>query len=229
MRSSSRNIFYFGKMERINSNMIMKIYLEKTFGRLEWSFIRDSLDFFNFLLKSPNSSCHSSYHLPSLSLLMGKHTKLPKHNANPGYFQQQIKPKINHSKSKIIFSHNSSITNSKKCATILKMPTRPHFGKYFRFPIFHSKPDNNDFQFIIHNLKTKLNGWKTKFLNMIERIVLAKSSINKIISHVMQYIQLPAKVNDNINRIVRNFIWCATCRKEKVAPNRERNRGNGCA
>lgn len=41
-------ITHFQKMKGKNANTILKIDLKKVFDRLEWSFIRDSLLFFNF-------------------------------------------------------------------------------------------------------------------------------------------------------------------------------------
>lgn len=41
-------ITYFSKMKGKKSNMILKINLEKAFDRIEWSFVRQALHFFNF-------------------------------------------------------------------------------------------------------------------------------------------------------------------------------------
>ncbi|KAF3647283.1 hypothetical protein FXO38_18738 [Capsicum annuum] len=68
---------------------------------------------------------------------------------------------------------------------ILGIQSKDKFGKYLGFLVFHKKPCNRDFQFILDNLNTKLAGWKTKFLNMAGRIILTKSSLASIPAHVM--------------------------------------------
>lgn len=51
---------------------------------------------------------------------------------------------------------------------------------------------------------------------MAWRIVLAKSRLNSIPSHVMQYIYLPTKVTNQIDKLQRNFIWATTPKKENT-------------
>nr|XP_033516803.1 uncharacterized protein LOC117281097 [Nicotiana tomentosiformis] len=51
---------------------------------------------------------------------------------------------------------------------------------------------------------------------MAGRTTLAKSSLGSILSHVMQYIKLPAQVCSKIDRIQRNFIWGTTPIKRKM-------------
>lgn len=51
-----------------------------------------------------------------------------------------------------------------------------------------------DFNFILDNLNAKLTGWKPNLLSMAGRVTLAKSSINNIPTHVMQYISLPSTI-----------------------------------
>lgn len=54
-------------MERFNPNMIRKINLHNSFGRLEWSFIRESMDFFNFPFNSKLiMSCFMTSTIPIL-------------------------------------------------------------------------------------------------------------------------------------------------------------------
>lgn len=90
------------------------------------------------------------------------------------------------------------------------------FGKYLYFPIFHKRPINRDFQFIIDSMQIKLAGWKNHFLNMAGRTTLAKFSLGCLPSHVMRYIKLSAQVYNYINRIQRNFIWGTTAVKRKM-------------
>ncbi|OIT02668.1 putative ribonuclease h protein, partial [Nicotiana attenuata] len=51
---------------------------------------------------------------------------------------------------------------------------------------------------------------------MAGRTVLAKSTLNSIPRHVMQYIFLPTKVTKQIDKLQRNFIWGTTPEKRKM-------------
>lgn len=91
---------------------------------------------------------------------------------------------MNNSKSKVIFSKNYSTSNAKECSSILNIRTEEHFGKYLGFPILSHKPTHQDFQFILDSIK-KMDGWKVNMLNMTGRIVLTKSILNSIHTHLM--------------------------------------------
>lgn len=106
-----------------------------------------------------------------------------------------------------------------RCARIAPSPLAlellTHFGKYLGFPIFHKRPVNVDFQFIFDNMKKRLSGWKTKFLNLTSRTILTKATLSSIPSHVMQYIKLPAKITNTINKVQRDFVWGTIAEKRK--------------
>lgn len=61
-------INHFRKMKEKVANMILKIALEKAIDRLEWSFFKNTLKYFNLPLSYPSSSYPAS--LPSPSLLL---------------------------------------------------------------------------------------------------------------------------------------------------------------
>ena len=96
--------------------------------------------------------------------------------------------RINLGKSKMIFSRNYPTTSTTNYCNILKISPSESFGKYPGFPIFHTRPVNSDFRFFTSNVNKKLAGWKTKFLNLAGRTVLAKATLSSISSHVTQYI-----------------------------------------
>lgn len=70
-------------------------------------------------------------------------------------------------KSKVFFSRNIMSKDLDLFSGILGIKVSISFGKYLDFPIFHKRATNEDFQFIIDNMDTRLAGWKTKFLNML--------------------------------------------------------------
>lgn len=65
-------------------------------------------------------------------------------------------------------------------------------------------------------MQARITGWKSKIINMVGRIALAKSTLNSKPFHVIQYIKLPHKVTSSIKKIQRNFIWENTIDKNKI-------------
>lgn len=57
---------------------------------------------------------------------------------------------------------------------------------------------------------------KIKFLNLAGRTVLAKATLNNILSHVMQYISIPFRTTYSINKIQRDFSWGTSTEKRKI-------------
>lgn len=108
-------------------------------------------------------------------------------------------------KSKMNYSKNTSKEDMDLFSSILGIKSSANFGKYLRFPIFHKRPTHGDFQFIIDSIKSKLTGWKTRFLNMAGRTTLAKASIASIPSHVMQFIKLHISTCNKINKTPKGF------------------------
>lgn len=106
--------------------------------------------------------------------------------------------------------------NAILCTQILNIQASQSHGKYLGYPIFHSKPKNTDFKFFLENMKHKLVGWKTRFLTMAGRIVLSKSSLSCIPTHIMQYIKIISKVHKHINKIQRDFVWGSCAEKIKL-------------
>lgn len=100
--------------------------------------------------------------------------------------------------------------NCTHLSSILNIQHRDSFGKYHGFPIFYKAPTMAEFQFIIDNMKAKLASWKTKILNQAGRTTFTRASLNSIPTHVMQYIQLPHKIAQQVDNIQRDFIWGTT-------------------
>ncbi|XP_070010645.1 uncharacterized protein [Nicotiana sylvestris] len=91
-----------------------------------------------------------------------------------------------------------------------------NFGKYLGFPILSRHPKASDFQFFIDRMRSKLANWKISCLTMAGRSTLIFSTLSSIPNHVMQYIHLPVKILNHIDKIQRNFLWGTTTTKRKL-------------
>lgn len=74
-------ISHFNNMKSKQANMILRVDLEKAFDKLEWSFIKETLDFFHFPPKLSKliMSCISGSHM---SILWQSYHTFPSHQRN---------------------------------------------------------------------------------------------------------------------------------------------------
>lgn len=92
---------------------------------------------------------------------------------------------INKYESRILFSENCPADLKDLIEKRLEIKRTNGIGKYLRFLITNKHISAKDYQFIIDNLNSKLAGWKTKYLNIVRRITLVKSSLNSIPTNAM--------------------------------------------
>ena len=91
-----------------------------------------------------------------------------------------------------------------------------NLGRYLGFPIIHKGRVGNAFNFVLDNLQRKLAGWKSRLLSKVGRLVLAKSAVALIAEYYMQCHNLPAKVCDSIDKMMRDFIWGSTEERRRM-------------
>ena len=82
-----------------------------------------------------------------------------------------------------------------------------NLGKYLGFPLFQGRIKREDFNFLIDKLKVRLSGWKAKLLNKAGRVTLAHSILTAMPVYNMQTAWVPQQVCEDIDRIIRNFVW----------------------
>lgn len=123
---------------------------------------------------------------------------------------------INIHKSKILFSKNCPLNTAKEITNCFNIKISQFFGKYLGFPIVEKNPKAADYQFIIAQMRGRLSSWKINFLNIAGRTTLALSTLNFIPNHAMQYTILSARIQKQIDRIQKNFIWGSTNEVKKL-------------
>lgn len=81
-------------------------------------------------------------------------------------FYNLSRQKINYSKFRVYFSTNCYKNDIVFVSTYLGIKSTTTFEKYLGFPIHNHHPKNRDFYNILDTLRTKLDSWKTNFLNI---------------------------------------------------------------
>ena len=91
-----------------------------------------------------------------------------------------------------------------------------NLGKYLGFPILHKGRRRNDFQCVVERVQAKLAGWKTKCLSPAGRIVLIKVAVTAIPEYTMQCYRIPVRICDEVDKLVRDFLWGLTVERKKM-------------
>jgi len=115
--------------------------------------------------------------------------------------------KINIQKSKFTASSNVSQPKKQKFEAFLQFNHTSHMGKYLGFPMLSGRIKNSDFHYILDKINNRLACWKRNLLSRSGRVTLAKSVVTSMPIYTMQNLWLPSGICDNIDAIVRSFIW----------------------
>ncbi|GMQ00802.1 hypothetical protein CsSME_00047717 [Camellia sinensis var. sinensis] len=89
-------------------------------------------------------------------------------------------------------------------------------GKYLGTPLLHTRFSKNHLQDILDRMAKKLSGWKVKNLSLTGRATLAKAATSSMPNHLMQTMEIPRRVCDQIDKLNRNFLWGNTEDRKKV-------------
>lgn len=126
--------------------------------------------------------------------------------------------RVNRLKSSLVFSGSTPLNMKLRISQYLGVSESASLGKYLGFPPELESNRASSFNFIIERVKSKLEGWRAKFLSKAGRIVLINSVLNSLPTHVMQCTMLPKSVNNRLDRICRNFLWGSTDERKKLHP-----------
>lgn len=114
--------------------------------------------------------------------------------------------RVNFHKSSIFFSPHVEEDRAMAITSAACIPRVTDLGKYLGTPSVHGRIKASLFEPMIEGIYSRLNGWKTNQLSMAGRVVIAQSVLCSI-PFVMQTIAIPKGVCEEIEKIVRRFIW----------------------
>ncbi|GLT60395.1 hypothetical protein SLA2020_331620 [Shorea laevis] len=120
-----------------------------------------------------------------------------------GFFCLRSGQRINLSKSRILFSANTSIDTKRDICSKLNISKSPHLGKYLGFPITAKKVAKSDCLYIVDKVRSKLAGWKANLLSLAGRATLVSAVLSAIPNYYMQGMFLPSSIHNELDRISR--------------------------
>ncbi|KAA3465652.1 Retrovirus-related Pol polyprotein LINE-1 [Gossypium australe] len=92
-----------------------------------------------------------------------------------------------------------------------------NIGLYLGVSLFHEKVTNNTLRFVVDKMRSKLCSWDARQLFLAGKITLAQAVLLSIRSYFMQSMLIPKGLCDEIEALVKQFIWGSTSGNKKIA------------
>ena len=114
---------------------------------------------------------------------------------------------VNLDKSKAMVSKMVPRQKRLRLAAASSISFAGYLGNYLGFPLIQGRMKKADFQFLLDKMRSRLSGWKGNLLNKAGRLTLAKAVLSTMPVYNMQSVWLPMSTCDDIDKLIRNFIW----------------------
>lgn len=121
------------------------------------------------------------------------------------HFSLVFDQSINLQKSNVIFSNNAPTIVKVSCLQQLHLSESHFLGKYLGFYYSQCTPKPRHFKFLLDKLKARLLSWHHKFLSLLGRVILLKSTLASMPIHHMQVCLLSPSTLITIDKISRYF------------------------
>ncbi|KAA3487461.1 Retrovirus-related Pol polyprotein LINE-1 [Gossypium australe] len=115
--------------------------------------------------------------------------------------------RINSRKTNIFFSKGVDNNFGERISNLFGFQKVTNLGHYLVVPLFHDKVTNSTLNFVVERVRNMLSSWEASQFSLAGRATLAQSVLLSIPSYFMQTMMVPKGVCDEIERIVRKFVW----------------------
>ncbi|KAH1055495.1 hypothetical protein J1N35_033560 [Gossypium stocksii] len=132
-------------------------------------------------------------------------------------FYEISRHKVNSRKSNIFFSKGVEQLMVDRLSNLLGFQKVDDLGRYLGIPLFHKRVTSSTLHFVIEKVRSKLQNWEVHQLFFAGRVTLAQSVLLAIPSYFMQSMMIPRQVSDEIECVVRRFIWGTSNGKNKMS------------
>ena len=105
---------------------------------------------------------------------------------------------------------------AEEISNISGIPISYNLGKYLGVSSIHGRMEPTLNQNILDRMGSKLEGWKTRYLSLADRNVLARSVLSAIPFHSLQSAMVPKALCNKMDKMIRQFLWEGTNGKRKV-------------
>ncbi|KAA3477635.1 reverse transcriptase [Gossypium australe] len=179
-----------------NYGMMLKIDLEKTYDKIRWDFLKDSLLEARFPLLLEGSEYISHLFFANDLFLFREASRIQARVVN-----------MNRSKSQVFFSPvMPRILNGVICVGVMVTYVED-LVDYLGMPLFYTRVTIGTFTFVVDKVRKKLSGWEAKKLSLVGHLTLVRAILLVIRNYFMNTICIPISVCREIEQIAQNFSW----------------------
>ncbi|GMI80336.1 hypothetical protein HRI_001702900 [Hibiscus trionum] len=115
--------------------------------------------------------------------------------------------KVSIAKTSIYFSKNVDQPLRDSISSYFGFRQVSDLGRYLGVPLLHKRVTKASYQYVVQRVRDKLSGWSAKSMSLAGRITLANSVLSSILFYVMQSTLLPKGTCQEIEQLIRSFIW----------------------
>ncbi|KAL4272206.1 hypothetical protein GQ457_13G013010 [Hibiscus cannabinus] len=115
--------------------------------------------------------------------------------------------KVSISKTQLCFSRNCAPATKSLIAGSFGFEVVEDLGKYLGVPLLHKRVTHATNAYVLDDMRARLSGWAAQSLSLAGRITLAKSVLQSIPIYVMQATWLPKGVCQEMEKLIRKFVW----------------------
>ena len=110
-------------------------------------------------------------------------------------------------KSKTWFPPRTPRHIKEQVAGILGLPTTDRIGTYLGMPIFTTRWTASSYQYLVDNIRKRIEGWQAKYLSMAGRATFIKASITLVPIYAMKIALLSQKICHHIDTLSCHLLW----------------------
>ncbi|XP_057760108.1 uncharacterized protein LOC130980443 [Arachis stenosperma] len=206
-------LHFMKKTKSKKGTLVFKIDLEKVYDRVDWGFLKQTLQVDKGLWKPVAVSRGG----PRISHLMFANDLLLFCKAEKQQVQTVMVAlenfcrasgmKFNVEKSKALCSRNVSATRKEIFTGVSSIRFVQNLGKYLGVNLNHSRVTRATFNDVLDKIRGRLASWKGRLLNKAGRLCLLNSVVTAIPTYRMQVSLFPKGVTNKIESMMQNFLW----------------------
>lgn len=122
-------------------------------------------------------------------------------------FEEASGQRVSLKKSQIFFSRNVEPDKACRLSEAAGISQTSDLGRYLGVPSVHGRVTPSMFSHLIERTEAKLEGWRTRYLSLAGKMILAQSVLSAIPFYSMQTSYLPLGLCDDIEKRIRKFLW----------------------
>lgn len=117
-------------------------------------------------------------------------------------FCESLDQRVSNEKTRIFFSKNVHNNRRQEICYMLGF-SRTYLG----VPLHHKRVTKRTYQFILDKAARRLSGWKVHSLSLTGRVTLSHSVLTSLPIYIMQIVNVPTQVCNELDKKCRGFIW----------------------